>query len=532
MKNIRHLLLLALIICIASAAWADNTSPTLSALNKVRILPLAGHEKDVLGAKILASNVSPDDGFVELGQIKDMPAAGQWGEVAIANTTPYRWIKYLAAPGTFGRVAKLEFYSAETKLKMVDLYSGRDRDNWRRALDDSPAGNHQSDMADNQYVVIDIGIVATGPCVTFAPGMGVESKVPIKVAIQSSLPGAVIRYTLDGTDPTPENSQVYSAPITIDKTTTLDASAFVSGHAPTPSVWATYIIGELRHINTFHAGHSLTGITGHFDFQAYTAGSRHHSAYYILGGSILKALWNAAMLPIGDPADKDHWIDLYSTRIGYTVVYSKEQIQQANDTWNKVWPATTQIDDFTLQTWDWDIAEEVDYENRFLSLVEQKAPNAQPWMYVSWTYRDRPLPTDLGKLQSPQMQKVYPALTWEESMAAMAVYGEDVKSKIEETYKGAKPVHIIPASLAMGRVHRMIEEGQMPGFGKDDFYVKLFSDKVHPNPEGAYLVDCMFYSAFYGESPEGKFLPVRTHLTGPQALAMQRLAWDTMTNYP
>ena len=49
---------------------------------------------------------------------------------------------------------------------------------------------------------------------------------------------------------------------------------------------------------------------------------------------------------------------------------------------------------------------------------------------------------------------------------------------------------------------------------------------------GAYLVDLTWYAAFYGESPEGKVLPVGTSLTPEQANAMQRLAWDVIENYP
>ena len=525
------LMLLVLAGCTIGDVQAQGAAPTLLVVNKVRYLPLPGHEKDVLGAKIFGSNVSADDGFVKLGEIDDLPPTGQWGELALTNTTPYRWIKYLAAPGTYGRVGKLAFYAFDVKINQVDVYSGHDRAAWRNAMDDRPALNHQSDLPDNQYMVIDTRNVATGPSPTMSPGQ-TESKVPIKVTLQSNLPGAVIRYTLDGTTPTLDNSQVYSAPLNIDKTCTIEAVADVDGHAPTPPSWAMYIIGEPIHMNTFHVGNSLTGITGRFDFQAYSAGSRHHSDRYLLGGGLTKALWNAAFEPIGDPADKDKWVDLYSTRVGQTIVYSLDQIQGTASEWTKLWPTVTTIDNFTLQPRDFDIPEEADYDNRFLSLVAQKSPNVQPWLYVEWTERDRRRPTDLGTEPTGEMQKVYPALTWEESMSAMTLYGEDLLSKVNETYKGAKPIHIIPAGLAVGCIHHMIAEGQVPGIDKDDFYPKLFEDSVHLNPEGAYLVDCMFYAAFYGQSSEGRFLPVLTQLTGPQAQLMQKLAWDTMQNYP
>jgi len=530
MKTLKCLLLLALACFVIGSVWADDSS--LLVVNKVRYMPLKGHEKDVIGATIFGSNVSPDDGFVELAQIKDLPPAGQdYGELTFDNKTAYRWLKYLAAPGAYGRIAKLEFCTFDVRLKPIEFYSNHERGAWREAFQYRPGTYHQSDLPDNQYVVVDIGEEATGRAPSFSPGQS-ESPTPIKVAIQARVPGAVIRYTLDGTAPTLENSKVYTEPITVDKTETIEASAYVDGRAPTPPGWSMYIIGPVNHMNTFHVGNSLTGITGRFDFQAHAAGALHHSDRYLLGGGLSKALWNCAFLPIGDPADKDKWIDLYSTRVGQTINYSLTEIQNTTTQWNKLWPAVTKIENFTLQPRDFDIAEEADYDNRWISLVAQKAPNVQPWLYVEWTERDRHRPTDLGKEPTSEMQTVYPAVTWEESMGAMNLYGEDLLSKVNETYKGAKPVHIIPASLALGWIHHIVEQGQMPGYSKDDFYNRLFEDSVHLNPDGAFLVDAMFYSAFYGESPVGKFLPVLTGLTGPQALLLQKLAWDTMTNYP
>jgi hypothetical protein len=433
MRNIPWLLLLAMTACALGTARAADVSPALLAVSKVRFLPLAGHKNDMLGARILASNLSANDGFIELAEIRALPASGQWGELTFNNATPYRWIKYLAAPGTYGRVSKLEFYAGGQKLtfKPGQIYSSNSGDPWNPVLDEKPGSPHESDLPDNQYVAIDLGVAATGPSPVFVPGQ-TESKDPVQVAIQSKIPGTVIRYTLDGTAPTLENSQVYSAPLNIDKTTTLEASAFVEGYAPTPPIGAAYIIGEPVTRNTFHVGNSLTGITQWFDTQARTTGAIHHSTRYLIGGALTKALWNAAMLPIPDPADKKQWMDLYGWRPSESIV---TRIKGAPAAWKKLWPGVTEIDDFTLQPRDFDIAEEADYDNRFLSLVQQKAPNVQPWLYIEWVERDRKRPTDLGREPTSEMQKVYPALTWEESMAAMMLYGEDLKRKVDETYK-------------------------------------------------------------------------------------------------
>jgi len=551
MKSLNIMKWIALIFAfwISSPAFllkADD-APTASAnpviFNRVRYFPVQGREKDVLGAKILVSNVSATDGFQELGEIKELPPTGQWGELTFVNTTPYRWIKYLAAPGTHGSIGKLEFYDGDQRLKpnMDEVTSGFEANKWADALrvDDPepniPTTRHISYNPDNQYVVVDLGDAAAGLPPTFDPAQ-TESANPLTVAIKSNTPGAVIRYTLDGTIPTLENSQVYTSPLTINKTTTINASAFVEGLAPTPVVFATYIVGTPLHRETFHLGNSLTGITREFDVQARTAGSIHHSFQYTPGGAMTKLLWNAAMGNIGDPNNKEQWLHLY----GYylvgdpNMVYTLARIKQEQDHWSNLWPRVTEIDDMTLQPRDFDIAEEADYDNRFINLAMQKTPQVQPWLYVEWVEQNfgPGRPTNTGKEPTSEMKTTYPALTWEEAMGGMTLYGEDLKRKVNENYKGNKPLRIIPAALAMGWIYHMIENGEVPGFAKDDFYGKIMGDEVHPNRDGAYLVDCMFYAAFYGESPEGKFLPLRTHLTATQAQIMQHLAWDTMENYP
>ncbi|HXF60762.1 MAG TPA: chitobiase/beta-hexosaminidase C-terminal domain-containing protein [Caldilineaceae bacterium] len=50
----------------------------------------------------------------------------------------------------------------------------------------------------------------------------------------ASPPGAVIRYTTDGSTPTEQNGIVYTGPVAITRTTPLRASAFLTGYRPSP----------------------------------------------------------------------------------------------------------------------------------------------------------------------------------------------------------------------------------------------------------------------------------------------------------
>ncbi|HNU54882.1 MAG TPA: chitobiase/beta-hexosaminidase C-terminal domain-containing protein [Candidatus Syntrophosphaera sp.] len=78
---------------------------------------------------------------------------------------------------------------------------------------------------------------------TFNPPAGVYSQ-PISVTISSTTPGATIRYTTDGSNPT-ETSTQYTSPISLDTNTTLKAIAFASGFDPSYVATASYIFPQV-----------------------------------------------------------------------------------------------------------------------------------------------------------------------------------------------------------------------------------------------------------------------------------------------
>ena len=67
-------------------------------------------------------------------------------------------------------------------------------------------------------------------------------KPPIKISYDvnplqplislGNVPGAEVRYTIDGSEPTPTNSMLYTKPFTLDVTSTVKAVSFVNGYLP------------------------------------------------------------------------------------------------------------------------------------------------------------------------------------------------------------------------------------------------------------------------------------------------------------
>ena len=64
---------------------------------------------------------------------------------------------------------------------------------------------------------------------------------PQSVAITTETPGATIRYTTNGSEPSETNGSTYAGPITINETTVLRAMAFAPGLAPTNVDTNTYL---------------------------------------------------------------------------------------------------------------------------------------------------------------------------------------------------------------------------------------------------------------------------------------------------
>jgi hypothetical protein len=64
---------------------------------------------------------------------------------------------------------------------------------------------------------------------------------PFDVALSTITPGATIRYTTDGSEPTESEGTVYAAPIGVTTTTAISAVAYKAGLSMSPSTTQTYI---------------------------------------------------------------------------------------------------------------------------------------------------------------------------------------------------------------------------------------------------------------------------------------------------
>lgn len=458
--------------------------------------------------RFCGSNVSAREGFEVLAEIASVPKAGQWNELAFENAKLYRWIRYEGPPGSHGNVAEVEFYCGKRRMlgQSFGSFGWRSLRNWPRAVDGKTDTWFDSDVADGQFVGYDVGQFATAQTPRFDPLPG-EHQRPLEVALKCSAPGAEIRYSLAGM-PTREHSARYTGPIRLEHTATVFAVALKQGMPPSPIASGTFVLGKLKPgLHTLHVGNSLTGSTMRLADFVRTAGYEHQYRSLLKGG-------------------------------GQTIFLFNGTQSETKEDWAKLLAEMPVIDHFTVQPRspkfdDAARVQEAKYDVLFFNAVGAKCPQFQPWFYAEWPSR-RSGQNSVGwaPIFDSQMHELYPAPTFEEASSALLMHIEDIQRKVLAGYKGAKRPRILPCTLAVTRLKNLLDEGKMPGWASSDWDTLMFYDNVHPGAPGRYLLCLAWFAAFYGQSPEGKVLPVGSDVTAEQAAAMQRLAWDVVQNYP
>jgi hypothetical protein len=96
---------------------------------------------------------------------------------------------------------------------------------------------------------------------------------------------------------------------------------------------------------------------------------------------------------------------------------------------------------------------------------------------------------------------------------------------------GCPPVYIIPGNRMMARFYDDVEANLVPTITHVN---QLFTDGVHPNNIGAYMITMIHYACIFGQSPVGLSNNIHPDVTIDADLAtyIQNMVWDVVTNYP
>jgi hypothetical protein len=163
----------------------------------------------------------------------------------------------------------------------------------------------------------------------------------------------------------------------------------------------------------------------------------------------------------------------------------------------------------------------------FSAIGREANPGLRVYLYETW----HPLNSGpgMGTDDDPNAE-----LPWRERLDADLPVWEQVAHDASAHANGA-PVTIIPAGQVLGLLSDELAAGRVPGFTDiRDF----FSDDIHLNHRGLYVVALVHMAVLTGQSPEG--LPAKLTRSWPsrdaviseeQALALQRIVWKGVTDY-
>lgn len=494
-------------------------------VSAVRFMPASGKAATMKGGRFTGSNMSATNGFEEIATIREEPGEG-WNELPVENAELYRWIKYEGPQGSHGQIAELRFLHEDRALSGEPFgTAGPGTEPWNAAFDDNPQTAYSGDDPDDQYAGIDLGPEAQTATPTADPAAGDFEEGPVYVNLQGA-PGAYVRYTTDGRDPNLLTGLLAVEPVSLSETTTITARAFSGEKAVSQPLIATYRIAEKPKEpgkKVFYTGNSLLGgIVRFLDSIAESAGYDHQ-----------------------------HW------DVGAPGAFTSMLLNNQREKIEKITKERAPLDVYSNQPFNRSMSNEVQASSEVFEIVREHSPEAKMLIYMQWFNqydperdRSRIALGDLSVLTEPielregeelnkdDPEKAFIAKpghwtgSWEEEMQAYLRYYEILHSQMKSQHPD-RPIAVIPVGVGLLKLRAAVEAGDYPGLpAGSDYFDNFHMDSLHQNYSGGYFAALIHFASIYGVDPTGKVTSAATGLNPEQAEFLQKLAWETVREYP
>lgn len=147
-------------------------------------------------------------------------------------------------------------------------------------------------------------------------------------------------------------------------------------------------------------------------------------------------------------------------------------------------------------------AETIDYLGRFADFARQHRPDIQIFYYETWHHLTSGTPANSPyDARTPNRN-----LKWRQRIDADVEMWERIVRKVNEDRPGKAPIRFIPGGSILAAVSDAIDAGQIPEWKSIE---DLFSDEIHINRYGQYVMTLAYYAAITGKSPVGASADVR-----------------------
>lgn len=517
---------------------AECLSPEVPAApltaTRVRFFPRAGHASNMKGGRFTGSNFSEMNSFVPLAAIDNVPPEAQWSELPLPGKGVYRYLKYEAPPNSHGNIAELEFYHGDHKLtgKVFGTAGSRNDSGatFEKAMDGDTGTYFDSAEADNQYVGIDLGAAAQTAAPTFAPAPNNFPKETF-VTLSTATPHAFIRYTTNGQEPTLTYGNLYTQPFPVSQKVTVAAKAFSPGLGDSVVALGAYDISTVplkKGLRVFYTGNSLTdGFRHMLQPFARSAGFEHFDDMVGAAGAPTEWLWNnpgknqLATKQLADGAPFDFLVTQPFSGHGRSV---ENETTYAGNFFELARQNSPKIKIFIYQQWP----PPANYEKEGWG-----SGNINLWINpTDWQDSIPKQGEQIGKSRIGWQKEIClllpPPKSWDDAVANHLRYFQVLRENLARKYPQAE-VGIIPGGMALRRIKQLVDAGKFPGLDKSDtFFTAFFSDGIHLNPRGNYIIALTHLACLYNLDPTGKVTSAGSGLTEEQAKLIQQVVWEVV----
>jgi hypothetical protein len=161
---------------------------------------------------------------------------------------------------------------------------------------------------------------------------------------------------------------------------------------------------------------------------------------------------------------------------------------------------------------------------RYIDLALPKSPSLRVYVYSRWPRRDQDGSLDFEK----KWLRKYTG-GWDGTNETRD-YFEQVTHGLRAAYPKLKGrIRLVPVGDVLLALDKKMKAGKVPGHSG---IVTVYSDGIHFNDVGAYIVGCTFYATLFRESPLG--LPGSPYNVSDAQLArtIQETVWDVVRTHP
>jgi Ca2+-binding RTX toxin-like protein len=163
--------------------------------------------------------------------------------------------------------------------------------------------------------------------------------------------------------------------------------------------------------------------------------------------------------------------------------------------------------------------------NNFINLAKAKSPNLQVYIYQHWVFADRG--ADLRILTAEEWNNKWLAEYKGGYSNNAKSYYDVLVQELRKAHPDLPPVQLVRVGEVLHALNMRMQRGEVPGYSS---VWQLYTDEVHLNNIGEYLVGATYYSTLYRASPQNIIIP-GNYGTIPSSIAqvIQQTVWDVVS---